>query len=225
MRASVVPARSPLCSRLASIARGARSGWTGRRRSTAARSCDRRPAAASSTSGPASETNAGVSIFVGSDARPRRLRSTISPDSRERYAVAEHRLLIIDDDARLAEMLVEYLAPEGIELTSCRPGSRAARRAARQLRPDHPRRDAARPLGLRSAEAVARVGLADAGADADGARRRRRSHRRPRARRRRLSAEAVQSARAARARARRSCAEPSEAEGDEPVEIRSASCA
>jgi len=38
-------------------------------------------------------------------------------DFERTHAVAENRLLIIDDDARLAEMLVEYLAPEGIELT------------------------------------------------------------------------------------------------------------
>jgi two-component system response regulator MtrA len=46
--------------------------------------------------------------------------------------VAEHRLLIIDDDARLAEMLVEYLAPEGIELTVVPTGIQGLRSAQRE---------------------------------------------------------------------------------------------
>jgi DNA-binding response OmpR family regulator len=46
--------------------------------------------------------------------------------------VAEHRLLIIDDDTRLAEMLVEYLAPEGIELTAVASGVQGLRSAQRE---------------------------------------------------------------------------------------------
>jgi DNA-binding response OmpR family regulator len=46
--------------------------------------------------------------------------------------VAENRLLIIDDDARLAEMLVEYLAPEGIELTVVPTGIQGLRSAQRE---------------------------------------------------------------------------------------------
>jgi two-component system response regulator CpxR len=46
--------------------------------------------------------------------------------------VAEHRLLMIDDDARLAEMLIEYLAPEGIELTSVPSGIQGLRSAQRE---------------------------------------------------------------------------------------------
>ena len=46
--------------------------------------------------------------------------------------MAEHRLLIIDDDARLAEMLVEYLAPEGIELTVVPTGIQGLRSAQRE---------------------------------------------------------------------------------------------
>ena len=43
-----------------------------------------------------------------------------------------HRLLIIDDDVRLAEMLVEYLTPEGIELTSVPSGIQGLRNAQRE---------------------------------------------------------------------------------------------
>jgi len=46
--------------------------------------------------------------------------------------VAEHRLLIIDDDTRLSEMLVEYLAPEGIELTAVASGIQGLRSAQRE---------------------------------------------------------------------------------------------
>jgi two-component system response regulator CpxR len=46
--------------------------------------------------------------------------------------VAEHRLLIIDDDVRLSEMLVEYLAPEGIELTAVASGVAGLRSAQRE---------------------------------------------------------------------------------------------
>jgi two-component system response regulator CpxR len=46
--------------------------------------------------------------------------------------VADHRLLIIDDDVRLAEMLVEYLAPEGIELTAVASGIQGLRNAQRE---------------------------------------------------------------------------------------------
>ncbi len=44
----------------------------------------------------------------------------------------EHRLLIIDDDVRLAEMLAEYLAPEGIELTAVASGIQGLRDAQRE---------------------------------------------------------------------------------------------
>ena len=43
--------------------------------------------------------------------------------------MADHRLLIIDDDVRLSEMLVEYLAPEGIELTAVASGVAGLRSA------------------------------------------------------------------------------------------------
>jgi two-component system, OmpR family, response regulator CpxR len=46
--------------------------------------------------------------------------------------LAEHRLLIIDDDTRLSEMLVEYLAPEGIELTAVASGVAGLRSAQRE---------------------------------------------------------------------------------------------
>jgi len=46
--------------------------------------------------------------------------------------VAEHRLLMIDDDQRLAEMLIEYLAPEGVELTTVATGIQGLRSAQRE---------------------------------------------------------------------------------------------
>jgi two-component system phosphate regulon response regulator OmpR len=46
--------------------------------------------------------------------------------------VPDHRLLIIDDDTRLAEMLAEYLAPEGIELTGVASGIQGLRSAQRE---------------------------------------------------------------------------------------------
>jgi len=46
--------------------------------------------------------------------------------------VADHRLLIIDDDVRLSEMLVEYLAPEGMELTAVASGVAGLRSAQRE---------------------------------------------------------------------------------------------
>jgi len=46
--------------------------------------------------------------------------------------VPEHRLLIIDDDVRLSEMLAEYLAPEGIELTAIASGIQGLRSAQRE---------------------------------------------------------------------------------------------
>ena len=46
--------------------------------------------------------------------------------------MAEHRLLIIDDDTRLAEMLAEYFAPEGIELTTVSSGIQGLRSAQRE---------------------------------------------------------------------------------------------
>jgi two-component system response regulator CpxR len=50
----------------------------------------------------------------------------------EAKPVADHRLLMIDDDTRLAEMLVEYLAPEGIELTGVASGIQGLRNAQRE---------------------------------------------------------------------------------------------
>jgi two-component system response regulator CpxR len=46
--------------------------------------------------------------------------------------MTESRLLIIDDDVRLSEMLVEYLAPEGIELTAVASGVQGLRQAQRE---------------------------------------------------------------------------------------------
>jgi two-component system response regulator CpxR len=46
--------------------------------------------------------------------------------------MADNRLLMIDDDVRLAEMLVEYLAPEGIELTTVASGVQGLRQAQRE---------------------------------------------------------------------------------------------
>lgn len=46
--------------------------------------------------------------------------------------MANNRLLIIDDDMRLAEMLAEYLAPEGIELTPVATGIQGLRNAQRE---------------------------------------------------------------------------------------------
>jgi len=46
--------------------------------------------------------------------------------------VPENRLLIIDDDVRLSEMLAEYLAPEGIELTAVASGIQGLRNAQRE---------------------------------------------------------------------------------------------
>ncbi|MEO8464616.1 MAG: response regulator transcription factor [Gammaproteobacteria bacterium] len=46
--------------------------------------------------------------------------------------MADHRLLIIDDDIRLSEMLIEYLAPEGIELTAVASGVAGLRSAQRE---------------------------------------------------------------------------------------------
>jgi two-component system response regulator CpxR len=46
--------------------------------------------------------------------------------------VPDHRILIIDDDVRLAEMLTEYLAPEGLELTSVASGIQGLRSAQRE---------------------------------------------------------------------------------------------
>ncbi len=46
--------------------------------------------------------------------------------------MTDHRLLIIDDDVRLSEMLAEYLAPEGIELTAVPTGVQGLRNAQRE---------------------------------------------------------------------------------------------
>ena len=46
--------------------------------------------------------------------------------------MADNRILIIDDDMRLSEMLVEYLAPEGIELTTVPSGIQGLRNAQRE---------------------------------------------------------------------------------------------
>jgi two-component system, OmpR family, response regulator CpxR len=46
--------------------------------------------------------------------------------------VTTNRLLIIDDDVRLAEMLAEYLAPEGLELTAIASGVQGLRSAQRE---------------------------------------------------------------------------------------------
>lgn len=46
--------------------------------------------------------------------------------------MAENRLLIIDDDVRLSEMLAEYLAPEGIELAAVPSGIQGLRNAQRE---------------------------------------------------------------------------------------------
>ena len=46
--------------------------------------------------------------------------------------MADQRLLIIDDDVRLSEMLVEYLAPEGLQLTAVASGVAGLRSAQRE---------------------------------------------------------------------------------------------
>jgi len=46
--------------------------------------------------------------------------------------VTQNRLLIIDDDVRLAEMLAEYLAPEGLHLTTVASGIQGLRDAQRE---------------------------------------------------------------------------------------------
>ena len=46
--------------------------------------------------------------------------------------MASHRLLIIDDDLRLSEMLAEYLAPEGMALTAVASGTQGLRDAQRE---------------------------------------------------------------------------------------------
>jgi two-component system response regulator CpxR len=46
--------------------------------------------------------------------------------------VTQNRLLIIDDDTRLAEMLGEFLAPEGLELTAVASGVQGLRSAQRE---------------------------------------------------------------------------------------------
>lgn len=46
--------------------------------------------------------------------------------------MTENRLLIIDDDVRLGEMLAEYLAPEGIDLTTVASGIQGLRDAQRE---------------------------------------------------------------------------------------------
>jgi two-component system response regulator CpxR len=46
--------------------------------------------------------------------------------------VTQNRLLIIDDDTRLAEMLAEFLAPEGLELTAVASGVQGLRSAQRE---------------------------------------------------------------------------------------------
>jgi two-component system response regulator CpxR len=46
--------------------------------------------------------------------------------------VTANRLLIIDDDVRLTEMLVEYFSPEGIELTAIASGVQGLRSAQRE---------------------------------------------------------------------------------------------
>lgn len=46
--------------------------------------------------------------------------------------MTSNRLLIIDDDTRLAEMLAEYLGPEGLELTAIASGVQGLRSAQRE---------------------------------------------------------------------------------------------
>jgi two-component system response regulator CpxR len=50
----------------------------------------------------------------------------------EPATLPENRLLIIDDDVVFSEMLVEYLAPEGIELTAVASGVQGLRQAQRE---------------------------------------------------------------------------------------------
>jgi two-component system response regulator CpxR len=46
--------------------------------------------------------------------------------------VSESRLLIIDDDMRLGEMLAEYLEPEGLHITTATTGTQGLRAAQRE---------------------------------------------------------------------------------------------
>src|SRR5690606_5575176 len=45
------------------------------------------------------------------------------------YSMSANRVLIIDDDTRLTEMLAEYLAPEGLSVTAFANGSTGLRAA------------------------------------------------------------------------------------------------
>ena len=114
------------------------------------------------------------------------------------------RVLLIDDDARLAELLVGYLTPQGVALVHAGGGQAGPRRArGRRVRRRPARRDDAGHGRARGAAQDPRRRPPDPGVDADRARRRGRSRGRARARRRRLRRQAVLAARAARPPARR----------------------
>ena len=100
------------------------------------------------------------------------------------------RILVVDDDVRLRDLLTRYLAEQGFQVAAlarrARPRQEAAARPAapRRARPDAARRGRARRL---PAPARRRRDRADHHADREG--RGRRPHRRPRDGRRRLPAK------------------------------------
>ena len=57
------------------------------------------------------------------------------------------RILVIDDDTELCELLADYLKPEGFEITSVYDGEQGLQMAvirSGQIRPDHTRYNASR---------------------------------------------------------------------------------
>ncbi len=116
------------------------------------------------------------------------------------------RILLIEDDARLAEMVKNYLGGAGFHVTVAPKGATGiALEGARGVRRRGARPDAARHGRPRNLPAHPRA-RRDPDPDADRARRADGPRRRARNGRRRLSRQAVRAARAAGAAARRSCA-------------------
>ena len=127
------------------------------------------------------------------------------------------RIIVVDDDARLRELLNRYLSEQGYSVRAVADGNDMNRWLARE-RYDLMVLDLMMP-GEDGLSICRRLrGLGDKHADhhADRQGRRRGPHRRPRSRRGRLSAQAVQSARARRAHPGRAAAAPPTAAARRP---------
>ena len=155
------------------------------------------------------------------------LTTTALTDSQIRGKHVSMRVLLIDDDARLFELLASYLEQNGVTVTGARDGDAGPRGCSRRAAFDAVLLDVMMP-GIDGLEVCKRIraksNIPVAHAHREG--RRDGPRRRPRARRRRLHREALQPARAARAASRRAFAARSPrrpASGSRPATSRSTS--